>query len=320
MKKAVLLFLFPFALSISGCNFMIPRRNPTNIDSGDQSSIDNDESNIDEGESPSIDLNNQKVTFGLYPQIKINDTDLIDSLSKKAVSISNDWYKYNDEYYAKAIGQLTDTKDTGGWSKYFSDDEEIVVGKTYWFKCMPIIWNIFKEEDDRYILMTERIIDVTIFDETSNNYQQSRVREWLNNDFYNAAFLNSNKSYILTSEVDNSASQTDADSASLACENTYDKVYLPSYQDTGGDANVRGKGGYPTVSEYLAVLTDYAFCKGAYKIPSNSSGFYWLRSPSSANNNDQAVVDAWYNLHGQNWNWDINVHDIGVRPMIAIKK
>lgn len=313
MKKAVLLFLFPFVLSISGCNILPPQINPISGDSVNQS-------DVVKGELPKTDLINKKVTFGIYPQIKINDTNLIESLSNKATYISDDLYKYNDEYYAKTIGKLTDTKDVTGWSKNFSDDEQIVVGKTYWFKCAPIIWNIFKEEADRYILMTEKIIDVSIFDERSNNYQQSRVREWLNNGFYNVAFLNSNESYILTSEVDNSASQTDANSASLACENTHDKVYLPSYQDTGGDANVRGKGGSSILPEYLAVLTDYAFCKGAYKIPSNSSGFYWLRSPSNANNNEQAVVDSWYNLHGQNCNWDINVHDIGVRPMIAIKK
>ena len=57
------------------------------------------------------------------------------------------------------------------------------------------------------------------YDVDSNNYKDSDICTWLNNDFYNTAFALENE-YIQTTTVDNSNLTTHYVSNSYACENT----------------------------------------------------------------------------------------------------
>ena len=109
------------------------------------------------------------------------------------------------------------------------------------------------------------------------------------------AFKDNEKGAIITTEVDNSASTTYSSPNQYACENTFDKIYLLSYQDIK-NSNY----GFINNESRYAKLTDFAKAIGACWNTSPEyldNGYYWLRSPDydrsyNANFvNDYGVVD-----------------------------
>ena len=75
----------------------------------------------------------------------------------------------------------------------------------------------------------------------ANNYEHSEIREYLNNAFYNTAFNDEEKSYIVTTTVDNSFesiygsysanSGYTEDTFNYECRDTEDNVFLLSLSD-----------------------------------------------------------------------------------------
>lgn len=68
----------------------------------------------------------------------------------------------------------------------------------------PIDWVIVRKTNDAALLISKYIIDVNIFDKRSGCFwQNSELRAWLNNEFYNEAFDASEKDLILNTIVPN---------------------------------------------------------------------------------------------------------------------
>lgn len=137
---------------------------------------------------------------------------------------------------------------------------------------------------------------------------------WLNTDFYNSAFT-LNNSYVQTTLVDNSASTTCAPDENIyACENTNDKVYLLSYQDylntSYGFTN-----SVDATTTRECVISEYARANGAL-CRTNNYGYYWTRSPYSANTYAASIIcndgklSSGYTLNGEYRT---------VRPSITLK-
>ena len=61
----------------------------------------------------------------------------------------------------------------------------------------PLKWDILEEKDGKALIITHDIIDNKVFDiNGSNNYENSLIRKWMNNDFYNVAFSDDEKKCI----------------------------------------------------------------------------------------------------------------------------
>ena len=111
----------------------------------------------------------------------------------------------------------------------------------------------------------------------ANNYEHSDVRKWLNGEFFNTAFA-LNNSYVQETVINNGA-----DGNKYACNDTKDKVYLPSYKDC-----LNGGFGFDEDQDNASVTrqcltTDYARARGAWynvKKDLQYNGSYWTRSPS----------------------------------------
>ena len=230
----------------------------------------------EKGIKPALNSIDKTLTYGLYPQTHVSNTKLLSTLNNLTTSESNGWYLYNNAYYAKLTAKPYESSYT------FDDGTTIVSGTTYWFKCEPITWKILKSNNGKYKLLSTKLLDAHIYDSPSNNYKNSEIRSWLNNEFYNAAFLDN--SYIQTTEVDNSASTTNSSTNEYTCENTNDKVYLLSYQEY-----LKSSYGFSTSTSNSITreckTTDYARANGAYCSTSSSyknNGYYWTRSLSSS--------------------------------------
>ena len=237
---------------------------------------------------PLVDLENGSATFGLYPQTRVSDEATIASLEALTSTNGNGWYRLNDDYYAK--------KEAAPYHFYnytpvFDDGTAIESGKTYWFKCEPITWRILSSDEDKneYFLLATVLLDAHNYGEHSNNYKDSELRRWLNDEFYYTAFgLENTQAYIRTTTVDNSASTTKDWDNKFCCEDTEDNVFSPSFKDYTNTEY----GFWETFSAEASCAydparkcrtTDWARANGAfyYKGPGEDTynGDYWTRSP-----------------------------------------
>lgn len=310
-SKIALAFIGTCTLVLTGCNF--------NFDS-----LHGDEEELRRlGGIPTLSEDGKTLTYGLYPQKNVNDSTLVSSLNALTTPESNGWYLYNEEYYAKVSA-------TTSYSSYkFDNGTTIVSGATYWFKCEPIIWNVLSNNNGEYYILSSVLLDAhcyynstsnrTIDGKTvyANNYEYSDIRTWLNNDFYNSAFALGN-SYIQTTTVDNSAATTSSNSNSYACNNTQDKVFLPSYQDY-----INSSYGFSTstglTNTRYCKTTDWARARGACYNTSSSylyNGWYWTRSPS-INYSYSAWSVVYYD--GGLSSGGVDCTDFSVRPGLSIK-
>ncbi len=257
------------------------------------------------------------VKYGIYPQTHVSDETLISNLNTLTTTEANGWYLYDGDYYAKLTAKPYNTSYT------FDDVTTITKGTEYWFKCEPINWKILESNDGEYKLISSVLLDAhcyysstsnrTIDGNTvyANNYKYSDIRAWLNDEFYNSAF-SLGKSYIQTVEVDNSASTTSSSTNKYACENTYDKVYLLSYQEYNNESY------FADDTARQCKTTDYARANGCYSNTNSSyknNGCYWTRSPYS-----YYSYNASYVRYGGNIYYSyVNITYYGVRPALTVK-
>ncbi|MCK9470872.1 MAG: InlB B-repeat-containing protein [Bacilli bacterium] len=263
------------------------------------------------------------VYYGTYPQTVVDDSSLISSLNSLTSTNANGYYEFEGEEYAKVVA----TPNSTGYQ--FINGATITSSQTYYFKVEPIKWRVLEEADGTYTLLSEYIIDKQVFYPSAystrtidgktiyaNNYEHSTIRGWLNNEFYIKAFSNPEKSNILTTLVDNSASTTEIDSNPYVSNNTIDKVYLLSYQDVIS-SNYGFSTSFFSSSTRTAITTDYARAVGAYMNTSTSyygNGWWWLRSASI-----NGSISAYYVSDGGIIDSDnVSYTYYGARPAIKI--
>ena len=271
--------------------------------------INSDSSSCSESESSSSSENWTPVEgmmqYGSYPQTHVTDTDLINALDLLTSTNEVGYYEYNGDYYEKASSRVLGP-DYVYYSRYFDNGEKIEMdGRNYWFKVEPITWEIFKENNDSYLLFSRYILDISFFaNSRPSSYVDSDVRQFLNNDFYKKAFFFEENGPLLT-EVDNSKETNPRCTlpASLY-ENCFDYVFLPSYSDARS----------LTEQERIATTTEYTRIKR--EIQSNNSIYCWTRSivdelAQSAYAVGQADMTVSIYALGVDW---------GIRPMVVINK
>ena len=153
----------------------------------------------------------------------------------------------------------------------------------------------------------------------ANNYKYSKVRNWLNNEFYNTAFDEMQRSLLETMLVDNSAATTMQDINMYACGNTNDKVTLLSFKDTVNTAY-----GFQKYSNYEDSLrarktTDFARAIGAWTSTSGrfqGNGAWMLRSPHPE---ESSHVTQGERSGKTNVSVHADLSESGVAPVITIK-
>ncbi len=263
---------------------------------------------------PVFDAKSAAVTYGLYPQTHVSDSSTLSSLNELTTPESNGWYLLNGHYYAKVAAKPD--------QKYYSFDDgtKIVSSTEYWFECEPIEWKILASSEGSYSLVSSLLLDKHRFSREfynaengvyANNYANSEIRQWLNEDFLSLAF-GLGEEYLQTVEVDNSAATTDSETNKYACENTNDKVYMLSYADYNNAAY------FSSNKDRKCKTSDWARANGSsYDTANDNHGYgtYWTRSPWSSYS-----YDAWrvYSSGSVSTN-GVSGYSLSVRPAITIK-
>ena len=261
--------------------------------------------------------------FGTYPQSKVTDATLLSTLNAASGTLptsanSQAWTDYgyyingsvssymwyiditnaSDEYRGVYFTSYRPywTTYTSSTSTSHQDDNGYNTSSVYWFKYEPITWRVLDVQSGKAFLMVNLVLDsqdyhyststrtiggTTVYD---NNYKESHIRSWLNDNFYNTAFNNEEKARILTTTVDNSAASTGDNPNIYACANTSDQVFLLSYVEATNTA-------YNLVTNASRQLgpSDYAKSQGVYT--SGGYNYWWLRSPYFRNSGSARGVN-----------------------------
>lgn len=295
-------------------------------------------------------LKGDTYTFGTYPQSKVTDSALITTLNaaggtlptsansqswtsygyyiSSSAATSYMWYidlvnesdEYRGVYFTSYRPYYTGQASSTDYS--FQDDYGYSTSNVYWFKYEPITWRVLDGQAGKAFLMANLVLDSqdyhyststrTIGGSTvySNNYKESHIRSWLNDNFYNTAFTTAEQARIQTTTVDNSVASTGYDPNPRTCANTSDKVFLLSY----AEATSATYGLSTTTSRQLAPSA-YAKAQGV-RTYTNGFNYWWLRSPNHYELNGARYVD--YDGGVDYYFYSVSLTYFGVVPALWI--
>jgi cell division septation protein DedD len=198
-------------------------------------------------------------------------------------------------------------------------------GTTYWFKFEPIEWKVF--DPDSGFIVCDSAIDSQAYNNyilsadgeswgnagksyRANDYANSSIRTWLNEDFKNTAFSAAQQENIKVTELDNSCPyDSNYDSGT-----TSDKIFLLSYSEAINSDYGFNSSASAEDTARQRTSSDYAKCQGIYKNSAGNSS-WWLRSPVNNSHiacfvSDDGCAD-YYSI--------VNFTNYGVVPALKLK-
>ena len=245
------------------------------------------------------------VEFGDWPQTILKGDVKVDETKSKEMGMFTYYLGDDGNHYVK------EEENANGAGYKYSNGEQAGQGgtSTKWFKVEPIVWRVltedYKDPDGKStgnaLLLAEKILTGGIkWADSSNNYMQSYIRQWLNGNsgtgetsdyggdagFLQTAFTADAQSLIAVTTVDNSVTSTfgtgeNTQENPYACDKTKDKIFLLSQQEATNSEY--GFGAYSEKdSARIRVTTDYAKATGAHQgyFLADDGWWWWLRSPN----------------------------------------
>ena len=248
-------------------------------------------------------VDDDTILFGEWPQTIKNDYVTITTTTDE-----RGYYLGNDgEWYAKVTASPY-----GSYT--FSTGTHVSGGIVYYFKVEPIRWRILSTDGNTALILCDSIIANHIYG--SSNYENSEIRQWLNEQFYETAFNELQREIILTTKVDNSVASTGDSNNPYACEDTEDKVFLLSYKEV-----INSSYGFSSDSSTYDTArrmqtSDYSIATRAY-MNTYGNGYWWLRS--STPSDDGNGCDVWFVRPDGDLNHQFIDQTRGVVPALQIQ-
>ena len=184
----------------------------------------------------------------------------------------------------------------------------------------PVKWQVLSVDGDDVFLLADKVLDCQPYNIecTSVTWETCSLRTWLNEEFYNAAFSDTEKAAIIETTV------TNADNPVYDTEggtDTKDKVYQLSLSEVSDPAyGFHGEMRYGDEAR-IGKATSYVEAKGDWQ--NKEKGIkWWLRSPGEDDTYVADVDDDGYtNPHGEGGYFmnDVLCPSIsGVRPALHL--
>ncbi len=275
------------------------------------------------------------IEYGSYPQIEVTDESLLNELNSQELEwisyeyysgtpeeqqVPGDFMKYADvTYNGNKYRAVTFTEYRPFVTAYDTSEENSYqaengyeTGVVYWFEYEPIKWCVLDPEEG--IVLSELLLDSQeyYYERELIDYASSSIREWLNEDFYNTAFSDAEKSEIFNYVQDNTSPFEDAYDG----ETTYDKVFLLSYDDARNKEYGFASNKLDDASR-RAYGTDYAKCQGLSvegACPQKYS-MWWLRTADRYNCPSYIEPKGEYNFSASYYPF---LTCFGIRPAMKI--
>lgn len=192
------------------------------------------------------------------------------------------------------------------FGKYWQGESESE-GKT------PIEWIVASNCAKEVLLISLFCIDRKKFDENNTpNWKDSTIRKWLNGDFFNEAFNDDEKEFIVESEILNNNLLVED-----VKEKTLDKVFLLSVEEIIKYFN--------TNESRMAAATKYAITHNAYRDSNyktkegNPTCYWWTRSIGNHFSHSHVAGINYFGYIGASGNLP-NANNFAIRPALWIKR
>ncbi|MCD7827497.1 MAG: DUF6273 domain-containing protein, partial [Clostridiales bacterium] len=286
------------------------------------------------------------VQFGSYPQSQVTDKTLISALNglelnwisygyysgdgTEGTAVQRDYMYYCDIEYDGCMYRGVSFSEfrpqyTYETTKYIYSTinaNGFKLDTVYWFKYEPLNWIVLDPNEG--LALCKTVIDSQAFSNTvyqsiggeyyntkeytayACDYESSSVRAWLNGDFYTAAFDESEREYINTAKLDNSADS--ASSEKYAGADTEDRVFLLSHREL-----ITGSYGLIGTSAMKATATEYAEVQGIYYGSSFNANVMWWTRTETADSNIVAYIGIG---GGFETTHTVDNASIGIRPAL----
>ena len=223
---------------------------------------------------------------------------------------------YANKQYTEAYKKYKEIKGYKDVDKLLKTDQHLVAAKIEPYKTKgnvvlfgkyeqdndtrngseDIEWIVLDVQNSKCLLISKYCLDVIQFYDNIDlhiQWDKSILRKYLNEDFYNAAFSQSEKKAIITTQVNNGDSQKNSKYNTKGGSNTTDKIFALSYAEANKYFGVTDN--YNTNTRAIAAPTAYALYVNAnikvnkeWNRAKTSNGgkaaYWWLRSPGSYEN------------------------------------
>ena len=198
----------------------------------------------------------------------------------------------------------------------------------------PIEWQYVADKDGHKYLLSKYALDCKQYNVTNDNvtWETCTLRKWLNEDFYNTAFSDTNKKRIVAAHNENPYSYMlwDTNREAGKGNDTDDNVFLMSWTEAeeyfDGKLDQSGREEYNPINYNPALIcrpTAYAVAQRAFPYPNSEPYFivypsdvkgccsWWLRFSG-----DPLLVESWGSINEIDMRADFI--DVAIRPAILI--
>ena len=257
------------------------------------------------------------IYFGEYPQtIKADDVTITSTIDHRGYYLGSDGH-----YYAAVIAtpySLGGSINSHNCCFQFTTGTTVMRGEVYYFKVEPIRWRILSENRDSALILCDSIIANHRYDDNSEFYANSEIRQWLNTTFYKTAFTELQRGLILTTTVDNKCGVSNC-----TCVDTKDKIFLLSQAEASNSEYGFSEPNNIDRERWMQT-SDYTRATGVFtrgKLDDfYGGGRWWLRSPNHGYDEVGGgyvnCVETIANIHNS---WYVDVNYQGVVPAIWIR-
>ena len=169
----------------------------------------------------------------------------------------------------------------------------------------PIVWIVLARENGKVLLWSGYVLDAVPFHSqpAKITWADCSLRQWLNRDFFEAAFTPEERCLCAVSRLDN---QQNGNSGANGGKDTEDRLFVPSSQELYDYGDAAG--------QLYAWPTAYAAAQGVTTHDQYGTCSWWLRTPGSHQDN-VAICDMVGSLMHTG---GVNRIGIGVRPMVWV--
>ena len=249
------------------------------------------------------------IWFGSYPQSEVTKADgtIYNTLKNKF-----NWDDNGDGYVGKNKYRRVARKDVEYPANWENNQDY------RYFKYEPVKWRVLNVDGEKALLVADKALDLKLYHNTYKDvtWETCSLRNWLNNEFINSAFLANERSAIPSVTV---KAEGGVRSGVDGGNDTTDKVFILSFSEVSGKYGFRSVDDLDSYGDHDEAkkcdMTNYAYAFDDLSFEKQENCYWWIRNPGDFSN--MAVISG---EKGRvlGYGIGVNVSQPAVRPALYL--